>query len=222
MFGALLRKYRKRPWPSSVEELRNLRISYSQFAEDLVVSNIVGYEKSNGFYVDIGCFEPIRFSNTYIFYQRGWRGLAIDANESLRGSWAAKRPRDRFVASGVAETAGELDYLNYGQFPACNGFGRKERPKLKATATKVGCRPLREILAESVPAGTKIDFMSIDCEGMDLEALRSNDFQRFRPAVLLVEDDSKTSDSEIQRHCELLGYRLHSMCHLSKIFVENA
>ena len=105
MFGALLRKYRKRPWPSSVEELRNLRISYSQFAEDLVVSNIVGYEKSTGFYVDVGCFEPVRFSNTYIFHQRGWSGIAIDANESLRSSWEQKRPRDRFIASGIAATA---------------------------------------------------------------------------------------------------------------------
>ena len=222
MLSALLRKFRKRPWPASVEQLRNLRISYAQFAEDLVVSNIFGYEKAAGFYVDLGCFEPVQFSNTFIFYQRGWSGVAIDANAELKSAWQKKRPRDAFVHSGVAEQAAEFEYLRYAQFPACNGFGRKERPRLKAESIKVRCRPLCEILAEHVPAKTKIDFMSIDCEGMDLEALRSNDFERFRPAVLLVEDDFKAPDSEIQRYCESLGYRLHSMCHLSKIFVDRA
>lgn len=219
MFGALLRKYRRRPWPASVEQLRNLRISYSQFAEDLVLSNIFGYEKASGFYVDVGCFEPIQFSNTFIFYQRGWSGLAIDANASLQAAWRAKRPRDTFIHAGIAETPGELEYLSYEKFPACNGFGRKDRPRLKASASRVACRPLRDILREHLPANTKIDLLSIDCEGMDLEALRSNDFECFRPAVLLVEDDDKSPGSEIQRGCEALGYRLHSMCHLSKVFV---
>jgi FkbM family methyltransferase len=222
MFGALLRKFRRRPWPASIEQLRNLRISYAQFAEDLVLSNIFGYEKSTGFYVDVGCFEPIQFSNTFIFHQRGWSGLAIDANASLQPAWQAKRPRDTFIHSGVAEIPGDFEYLTYEKFPACNGFGRKERPRLKANATRVPCRPLRDILSERLPANTKIDLLSIDCEGMDLEALRSNDFDRFRPTVLLVEDDSKTPDSEIQRHCESLGYRLHSMCHLSKVFVSRS
>jgi hypothetical protein len=35
------------------------------------------YEKSDGTYVDIGCFHPIQFSNTYIFYQSSRLGDAV-------------------------------------------------------------------------------------------------------------------------------------------------
>jgi FkbM family methyltransferase len=171
--------------------------------------------------VDVGCFEPIQFSNTFIFYQRGWHGLAIDANPTLEGKWAKTRPRDRFVNSGVAEASAELEYFRYEKFPACNGFGVKARPNLKANVTKVRCEPLAKLLDENLPPGTQIDLMSIDCEGMDLQALRSNDFKRFRPRVLLVEDDDKSAGSEIQHFCEGLGYNLYALCHRSKIFVSD-
>ena len=48
--------------------------------------------------------------------------------------------------------------------------------------------PLAGILSEHVPADTTIDFMSIDVEGMDLEVLESSDWQRFRAALVAVED----------------------------------
>jgi hypothetical protein len=53
---------------------------------------------------------------------------------------------------------------------------------------RVRCMPLRDILARHMPHDIdKIDFMSIDVEGMDVAVLRSNDWSRFRPEVLVVE-----------------------------------
>ena len=53
--------------------------SYSQDNEDLFLNEY--FEKiSNGFYVDIGCHHPKRFSNTYLLYKKGWKGVNIDAN----------------------------------------------------------------------------------------------------------------------------------------------
>lgn len=214
----ILQKFRRRPWPDSIEQLKHLRISYSQFAEDLILTNILGYEKTDGFYVDVGCFEPIQFSNTFIFYQRGWRGLAIDANPALAPLWKKRRPRDTFINLGIAEQPSELEYFQYPQYPACNGFGVKKRPNLKCVTTRIRCEPLAQILSDHLPPNQQIDLMSVDCEGMDLQALRSSDFNRFRPRVLLIEDDDKSHASELQRYCESLGYKLHSLCHRSKIF----
>lgn len=36
-------------------------------------------DSSSGIYVDIGAHHPFRFSNTYVFYKRGWRGINVDA-----------------------------------------------------------------------------------------------------------------------------------------------
>jgi len=55
-------------------------------------------------------------------------------------------------------------------------------------ATKeIACRRLGDVLRDRVPAGTRIDFLTIDVEGLDLEVLRSNDWERFRPELVLVE-----------------------------------
>ena len=57
---------------------RVFRIHYSQFGEDVILRTFIKNKKT-GFYVDVGCWHPKRFSNTYWLYKRGWRGINIDA-----------------------------------------------------------------------------------------------------------------------------------------------
>ena len=58
----------------------NILLSYSQQAEDLSIQRYFGEEKMNGFFVDVGAFDPIKYSNTYLFYKKGWRGINIEPN----------------------------------------------------------------------------------------------------------------------------------------------
>lgn len=51
--------------------------AYSQEGEDLVLNRIFG-EQATGYYVDVGAHHPFRFSNTAIFYKKGWCGINID------------------------------------------------------------------------------------------------------------------------------------------------
>lgn len=220
-------KWNRRPWPSSLAELRALRVSFSQFAEDLLVTTLLGYETTDGFYVDVGCFHPITYSNTFIFYRRGWRGLCIDPSPSAAAIWRTARPRDRFESVGIAERPGELLYLSSSRYPACNRLVRPEQlDQIDASSfdhrTTVAVEPLARVLERALPAPAPVlDLMSIDCEGLDLEVLRSNDFERFRPRVMIVEDHEARFDSAIVRHCAGLGYSLSCVSHLSKIFVDS-
>ena len=50
--------------------------SYSQEGEDVMLLSIFP-EKRDGFYVDVGAHRPKSFSNTQLFYRRGWRGINI-------------------------------------------------------------------------------------------------------------------------------------------------
>ena len=48
--------------------------------------------------------------------------------------------------------------------------------------------PLQDILNQHLPSGTVgIDFFSIDVEGLDLEVLESNDWQKFAPDFIVAE-----------------------------------
>jgi len=145
-----------------------------------------------GFYVDVGAHHPVRFSNTYLFYRRGWRGINIDAQPGSMRLFRKHRPRDINIECGVAARAGTLSYFRFNE-PALNTFDESEA-KLKDVApyriidrVEVGVRPLGDLLAEFLPAGQAIDFMTVDVEGLDAEVLGSNDWNRFRPRIVLAE-----------------------------------
>lgn len=103
------------------------------------------------------------------------------------------RPRDINLELGVAQKEGFLDYHIFNE-PALNGFSvelSKER-NLAADdyylkeVLKIEVKPLREILDRHLK-GQKIDFLSVDVEGLDLDVLQSNDWSKYRPLIVLAE-----------------------------------
>lgn len=95
--------------------IRNLYIthfhtkSYAIQGEDLILRELFEYAKS-GFYVDVGAHHPFRFSNTYLFYKVGWRGLNIDAMPNSMKLFNRFRPRDINIECGVAFNGGGGQY----------------------------------------------------------------------------------------------------------------
>ena len=170
---------------------RYLRESYSQEGEDLILERLFESQDS-GFYVDVGAHHPRRFSNTYLFYKRGWHGINIEPNPDALKLFYRHRKRDINLGFGVADTEGELSYFMFNE-PALNSFDRalseqRQDHRYRIVDTRsISVKRLSRILEESMPGGTSIDFMSIDVEGYDLQVLKSNDWTRFRPACLLVE-----------------------------------
>jgi FkbM family methyltransferase len=169
-----------------------LRLSYSQDGEDMVLRRIFEHQKT-GFYVDVGAHHPFRFSNTCYFHRRGWRGINIDANPLMIDAFRRYRPADINLSMGIAETAGRLVFHRFNE-PALNTFDAAlaaERAALPdyrlVDRIEVQVRRLDDVLAEYLPKDQNIDFLSVDVEGLDLQVLKSNDWIRFRPRLLLVE-----------------------------------
>lgn len=59
----------------------NLAIHFSQFGEDIVITELLLRRKPKGFYVDVGAHHPERFSNTRLLSLVGWTGVNIDAHK---------------------------------------------------------------------------------------------------------------------------------------------
>ena len=231
MLNRLIRSYSRRPFPRNYKALKCMRVSYSQFAEDLMVSNILGYEKENGYYVDVGCNHPINYSNTYLFYQRGYRGICIDPNAFYTNTWKKYRPRDSFVVRGIGMKKEELNYIKYKDYPECNRIvtdkelnlldKQGKHPSYLKNTIKV--KKLVDILLSYKWFPERFDYLNVDCEHLDLEVIKSNDFARFRPKVISVEDlieDDK--NSEIYNYLENLDYEKKGQFGLSKIFVDKS
>jgi Methyltransferase FkbM domain len=191
--------------------------SFSQYGEDMVLRAIfarypVSYQ---GFYVDVGAHHPKRYSNSCYFYQRQWSGICIDPIPNGSALFARHRPKDVFLPIGVAEQKSILTYYMFRE-PGYNTFSPEvasSYPFKWERIASVPVRPLRAILAEHLPLGQAIDFLAVDAEGLDLVVVRSNDWTRYRPKVVVTEAlDMGSADqaitSEIGQFMKAAGYVL--------------
>jgi FkbM family methyltransferase len=166
-------------------------VCYGQDGEDLVLNRLLEGQ-TQGFYVDVGAHHPVRFSNTYMFYKRGWCGINIDAMPGSMSKFNKVRPRDINIECGVAGTSGKLMYHRFNE-PALNTFDAAEAehknkpPYQMVDIVEVAVERLDALLARHLPAVKQIDFLSVDVEGKDEEVLRSNDWNRYRPRYILAE-----------------------------------
>jgi FkbM family methyltransferase len=188
---------------------------YGQDGEDLILNRLLE-GKVEGFYVDVGAHHPARFSNTYLFYKRGWRGINIDAMPGSMKRFVRVRPRDINIECGVAGHAGKLRYHRFNE-PALNTFDAaeaklKNRPPYELIDTvEIEVQPLSALLALHLPPMQQIDFLSVDVEGKDYEVLRSNDWELFRPRFILAEtlrtDMLHLSECPVVKFLGSVGYR---------------
>lgn len=193
------------------------RFSYGQEGEDIILLRI--FEGGMpGFYVDVGAHHPVRFSNTWALYQRGWRGINIDPNPDAIRLFERWRPRDINLALGIAEEPKSLRYFQFND-SALNTYDealaaqRQVRDGYRLTKTTIErVARLDCVLAEHMPAGQTLDVLSVDVEGLDLKVIRSNDWNRFRPSCLLIEalhtTLSSLTEHEAHRYVTTLGYDL--------------
>jgi FkbM family methyltransferase len=209
------------------------RRSYAQQGEDLIVDSILrhlGLLRPS--YLDVGACTPVHQSNTYLFYEQGCRGVLVEPNPSRRSALVAERPRDTTLSVGVG-SRGTMDFYVIG-FAGGSELDTFDRQQAEGYARRLGPRaaihhvikvplvPINEIV-ETYFQGAP-DFLSIDTEGMDLEILRSLDFERFRPAVVCAETLVFGTNRVETRILDLMaerGYTVRGGTHVNTIFVDD-
>jgi hypothetical protein len=165
--------------------------SHSQFGEDMVARAILG-ERKRGRYVDIGAHHPIYYSNTYHFYCSGWSGINIDALPGTVETFNLLRPRDTNLQACLSDVSGvEVTFYVFEQ-AALSTTDPELAKRRQANGDKlVAEHRLRTVtLPECLEPhlhGGEIDLLSIDIEGMVERILAANDWNRYRPRVLIFE-----------------------------------
>jgi len=192
---------------------------FSQGGEDAILKSIF-YEKSKrgekGFFVDVGAYHPYVHSNTYFFYIRGWQGINIDACPGSMALFNQFRPRDINLEIGIADRKGVSTYYLLDKTSTMNSFSKdnlsdhgmfehvKEELEIEMTT-------LEAIFTKYSDQFTTIDFLSIDVEGFDYEVLKSNNWNRFKPNVIVVElnckDINDIQENVSAQFLQSLGYQ---------------
>ena len=168
---------------------------YSQLGEDITLRHIfldkVFRSKETGFFVDVGCNHPTDGNNCYFFYARGWRGINLDGNAELIKKFHKQRPRDISLCLLVSDQEKEVDFflmeadkLSSMDAPAIE---QSDQDFAKSKKIVLRTRSLTSILDEYLDKNQKIDFLNVDAEGHDLQVLKSLDFARYTPEIIVVE-----------------------------------
>lgn len=180
------------------------KISFSQEGEDLILDRFFE-DKNDGFFIDIGAHHPRRFSNTYKFYQKGWTGINIDPMPGIMNVFSIERPKDINLELGISNTEGTLEYNIFNE-TALNTFDKIEAdaknniPGYNIVEKKsINVSTLKNILDTYLPKNKMIDFISIDVEGLDIDVLYSNDWDKYLPTIILIEELKDSVDSIIKQ-----------------------
>ena len=196
----------------------NLFSSNSQAREDVMLKYLFRkyiYQSYKGFYIDIGAFDPVKGSNTKIFYDYGWSGINIDANPSSIQKFNKHRKHDININIGISEHESIKPFYYFGSKDGINSFsesfitknGQKNNVK---KILKIETKTLSSILDFYLPSSMIIDFMDIDAEGLDFEVLKSNNWVKYRPKILLVELEARNFDNilnhEISKYLSKKNY----------------
>lgn len=210
----------KRRAKKVLERARKGNTAYGQEGEDLVLASLFfrlnGMKsKTTGFYVDVGAHHPFTYSNTAVLSKWGWSGVNIDPSPDAFKLFEIYRPNDINVQSGVGVQAALMKYFAFRE-SALNTFdsdiaSRHESTGRKVTSvTDVPVKPLADILDNYMLGNRKIDFLNVDVEGFDLDVLKSNNWEKYMPSIIAIEQHSLSLkgvlDSDVSAYLEGFGY----------------
>lgn len=155
-----------------------------------------------GVFVDVGAGDGTRGSNTRYFENHGWTGLCVDADP--RNHTLLARRRCTVATCAIATRVGRRPFSMYKGKPSWSGLGDRGTAY---TSISVDCRTLEDLLTE---AGIgRIDLLSIDVEGDELDVWNSFAATRHRPGIVIIEYDDNEPDRSQQRILSYLdGYQV--------------
>ena len=203
-----------------------LKFHYSQFGEDIILKELLKSSISDGFFVDVGCYHPKKYSNTYMLYRKGWRGLNIDLEEDKISLFNMIRPSDYNILCPISDKKEKVTLFRYGKFGLGSTIDKDYAEKTSEVLfdhQAVETKTLNEIISESPYSNKQIDVLSIDVEGMDFRVLNSLDLKTYRPKIIIIEDNRRSIEEVLKSDIYILlkkySYVLRSWTFYSLIFV---
>jgi FkbM family methyltransferase len=186
----------------------------SQSREDILIFDFFANKKP-GYFIEAGAYDGVAYSNTFLLERMGWKGLLVEAIPRKAEQCRRNRPQSRVVqaALGGKDASGEVEFT-FAEDPRGGGmlsFVEADERHLKrcieeqCSLQKVKV-PIRTLDALLEGQTNSVDFLSLDIEGTELDALTGFDIARFRPKLVLMEQQNGPGDNAIRDYLSTFGF----------------
>ena len=211
-----------------------LRMSFAQQGEDLILDRIIhrvlGWDlNEKRLYVDVGPYDAIDHSVTYLLYLRGWSGIVFDPSLETKKSFERARPKDIFINALVGDDDEKevAFYVPKTEQRDKSIFNTKYPPNARKDEFKLFKQRQVNLTNELTRRGiNKIDFLSLDVEGSEYEILQSLNFELFKPSIVAIEikgfDICGCLESKEAILLRENGYKLVGSAVITHFFVRSA
>jgi len=198
--------------------------TYAMEGEDLEIVKILKNIK-NGFYVDAGGYHPLDINNTHLLYKKNWRGINIDLSEFSIDLFNFMRPDDININVAVANNDDYVTFFYQKKLSLLTTIKKNiadQRMQGLIKEQQIKSNKLTTILNNTKYKNKKIDFLNIDIEGADFEALKSLDFETYRPKLVCVEIyDENIDSSNINIFLKNLNYTRKWSATFSHLYIDD-
>ena len=165
-------------------------ISYAQNGEDILLYRALKDVKE-GFYVDIGAWEPELDSVTKLFYDLGWSGINIEPNSESYERLCSGRERDINLKIAVGDEEKFIDFFMFRDTGLSTSLNESAElvaadRNLEITKVIIEQKTLNSVL-EAHCTGKEIHFLKLDVEGSEFSILKDFNFSNFKPWIIVVE-----------------------------------
>jgi len=187
---------------------------YSQNGEDFLLWQVFQDQKT-GFFLDVGALDGIHFSNSYAFERAGWQGVCVEACPTYHKKLCVNRPKticENYAISDVNENQKIFYASSLGSFssisPKFVTFFKQRFAKYKPKWEEIllDYRTIDSVLEKNKVS--HVDFVSLDIEGTEYEALSKFDIKKYQPRVLCVEILGKQRFKMINKLLDSYGYKM--------------
>lgn len=189
---------------------------YGQYGQDIVVAGLLE-NRDHGVFVDIGANDGVSLSNTLYFEEKGWRGVCVEPHPIIFKE-LAKRRSCHTINACISDQNTEVTFLAVdGPSHMLSGiteFIDKRHSERIEKEIAINGGSKREIAIQALTPRylleqykiDKIDFLSIDTEGCELEILKNFDFDSTSVECISVENGSRSS--QIFKHLVSAGFSI--------------
>ncbi len=198
----------------------------AQFGEDRILWQVF-QGRTTGFFIEVGAFDGQSLSNTYFLEQLGWHGILVEPIPELCAKAEAVRSRSHIINAAVSKrgSSGTANFTVAQNIPVLSFLKANESHVQRCidegatlAQIEVPVTTLDDVILHTrdgdsaIPSpwianqGWQIDLISIDVEGGELDVLDGLSLDRFKPLVLVLEND-RPSGHELEEYLNERGYR---------------